>query len=172
MEKQLQSAQSLGAAAPAPAPAAAPAPPAIEPEVVGQAAPQQQSQLDNPLPFLGADAVKDDVEGFKKLELLADNTIEDEAALRLIAVPVLGRDPTKETTSLPPLSQVRETLGSDQFVVSDVVAFERVYVLKGTLAAGAQPGAALEAMRGRLRGTGAELFLQKSKRETASSWSS
>lgn len=106
-----------------------------------------------------------DVEGFKKLELLADNTIAEEAALRLIAVPVLGRDASKELTSLPPLTQVRETLGSDQFVVSDVVAFERVYVLKGALAAGAQPGPALEAMRGRLAGTGTELFLQKSKRE-------
>lgn len=95
--------------------------------------------------------------------------IEDEAALRLIAVPVLGRRRQDEvsTASLPPLSRVREIIGSTEFSVSDTIDFERVYVLKGAVVQGMKPGDALEALRRRMvdngYGESTELFLQKSK---------
>ncbi|CAE8696314.1 unnamed protein product, partial [Polarella glacialis] len=67
-------------------------------------------------PFQFLDAEKRDPSGFKKLEDLAQSTIEEEATLRLIAVPILGRRKVEELSAvIAPMSRVREILGQDQF---------------------------------------------------------
>jgi len=126
-----------------------------------------QSNDGGPFGLGGMDGT--DSAGFKRLEDLAQNVIADEAALQLIAVPILGRKkPEEQTTSMPSVSRVKEAVGTDQFVLSELVEFERVHVLRVTSVAGVNPADGLEVVRKRVADAGfsqVELFLQPSKEE-------
>lgn len=121
-------------------------------------------------PFGILDASRQDPATFQKLEDLAENTIDDEAALRLIAVPVLGRRRAEGgKAKLPALGRIKASFDTDAFKIAESVDFERVYVLKTTLAPGVSAADALGRARQRLEDDGlaadVELFLQRSKQE-------
>lgn len=171
LEEQLKKARGMGAAT-----ASAEAPPVLDEqpvkdvsETASSGTPSSSSSNFNAGPFEFAVESKSDPQGFKKIEDLAQSTIEDEATLRLIAVPVLGRRREGTVESLPPLSQVREVISTDQFVTSEVVEFERVFVFKGAVARSMTPEQSLEALRQNLAAKGwmdkAEVFLQRAKTE-------
>mmetsp|Transcript_36562 Transcript_36562/g.101471 ORF Transcript_36562/g.101471 Transcript_36562/m.101471 type:complete len:721 (-) Transcript_36562:140-2302(-) len=174
LEEKLKKASGMGTAAAVPPPPAAPAATVAAPAEPVAADPKPAAGSGfNASPFDFIDADERDPQGFQKLEDLAQNTIEDEAAVRLIAVPILGRRRDGDRAAvLPPAGSVREILGSDQFSIAETVEFGRVYVLKGTVAKGVAPGNALEELRNRLadRGYGesTEVFLQKSMKENES----
>eukprot|EP00931_Biecheleriopsis_adriatica_P046496 TRINITY_DN26701_c0_g1_i1.p1 TRINITY_DN26701_c0_g1~~TRINITY_DN26701_c0_g1_i1.p1 ORF type:complete len:657 (-),score=142.01 TRINITY_DN26701_c0_g1_i1:15-1949(-) len=113
------------------------------------------------------DAEKRSPGEFNKLEDLAQNAIQDDATLRLIAVPILGgkADEEKQGRKLLPAQQVTELFGRDQFVISSTVEFDRVHVMSGQLAATSMDSSmALEALQARLAAEGhgeVELFLQR-----------
>lgn len=176
LEEQLKKAKQLGKPPPPPAAASS----TLEPgavaaaETAAEAAAPKAKQSDDDSfsvgPFGILDASKQDPASFQKLEDLAQNVIEDEATLRLIAVPILGRRRAEGASGmLPSLGRVRAAFGSDVFNISEPVEFERLYVLKGTVAAGVEPGDALAKIRQSFANDGldrnVDIFLQKSKEE-------
>lgn len=113
-------------------------------------------------PEVAATSTVDDSEAVQKLEEVAEKMIDDETALRFIAVPILVQEEKREA-KLPPVSQVRDLLSKDQlFVGASEVVFERVYILEGQVVD--QPATALATMQQRLVDAGmenVELFLQR-----------
>lgn len=169
LEEQLRKAKNMGVQA-SPAPSvfeAMPATPSSDVEKGKQADPPVGFTDANGFNFVGAD--QRDPVGFQKLEDLAQNVIADEAALQLVAVPILGRRAQESLTRLPPVSKIRELVGNDQFVVAEAVEFERVCVFKGAVASSAAAGDALTTVSKRFAdegyGDSVEVFLQRSKEE-------
>jgi len=167
LEAKLKKTQGLGVPAAAPPP---PPPPAETAQTTTSTPTSTQSNNSgSPFPFLGGVGPIDQ-QAVLKIEELAQNTIEDENLLRTIAQPILGQKPPEEmTTSLPPASRVRETVGNDMFAIRESIEFSRVYVFKGSISAGAEPGTVLDTLQRRLAessiGSNSELFLSKTKEE-------
>lgn len=85
---------------------------------------------------------------FNKLEELSKNSVDDEALLRFIAVPILGRSNDPKLTQMPPVSQITALI-SGEFTPFECMEFDRVLVYKGLISQDKPPAATVEALQRR-----------------------
>jgi len=163
LEKQLQKARGMGATqAPPPAATPPPAAPAAEPAAASSSTSDSSDGLREALRGVGAG---DQLQQVQELQKVSDMALEEETVLRLISVSVLPAvDRDEDPGRLPAMNSVLEAIGSEDYSVSETVAFDRCYVFKGSMPQGRNSEQALEAMQRRLPGN-VELFLQPAKDE-------